>query len=126
MKSILFCCLSVLSFIACSNQQNESLAWDTLHQALDSLYTHNFNAYIEFVDSSDVDKVGKDCFLASLKQKYLDNESELDSSCFTLENLEVYDNKSIVIYYSIYTDNKKKCYTQKMTNHNGKWKLKFN
>ena len=124
MKDVLWSCLIVFVFGACANSNNDEQAWNTLNEALDELYNNNYKAYVNYVDSLDVEQVGEDNFIEALKQKF---NNKNDSVLFELKDISDIDSTQLLVKYQIVNVNSHDttfC-VQKMKKTDGLWKIKI-
>ena len=124
MKNTLFLILAFSFCFACKGLDSEDDAWNTLNNAVDSLYHGNYDAYICYLDSQDVASINKDVLVLSLKQ----NQpilSDTDSITCIMDEINS-DKDTAEIKYRIIKNSQDTTFCiQKMILSNGKWKIKF-
>ena len=120
--------LCVMTLCSCSN--NEVSAHDApkvaLEQALDSLFAHRYNAYIDAVDFAGVPFKRK--LMTDILQQHvegIEQEKGVIMDCRADSVLFQNDSVATVYYKLMYSTGVSEMHSQKMNMVNGDWKIRI-
>ncbi len=116
-----------IALYACAASDEEEIMapqWTTLEQAMNALYSKDFNKYLSFVDSLSIqDK--KEIVIQTIRQKYLDT-NPWDSNRVRLSDIQNINDSCSDVFFKIYSNRMDTVYSvQRMVLRDGNWKIKL-
>ena len=120
--------LSVSCLNSCADDNPYLTPQTALDYALDSLYAHNYGAYIRSVAQEDEDPIFSESVMRNLLQQHVEAVEAEKGSVFgvDVEKTDTLTDSLVVVFYKLnFSNGNSEVSSQKVMCQNGKWKLRI-
>ena len=120
--------LSVSCLNSCAGDNPYLTPQTALDYALDSLYAHNYGAYIRSVAQEDGDPIFSESVMRNLLQQHVEATEEEKGTVIACDvvNVDYQTDSLAAVYYQLtFSSGATEVSSQKMVASNGQWKLRI-